>query len=164
MIGNLHIQVLDPCGRVVDDRPGSNVFTQLGKTWLRDLSYWTNINSVADVPATNVRLRASIAGTGAFPPFQNVRALQTPVTYDGSNYLKDLPVPSYSPVTTVRYAITYPGTELATLSLTEFGLVVDDGTLDSTSASQTVVAYRSLETPVTKVAGQTLNLNWEIRF
>lgn len=163
MEGNLHIQVRDPDGTVVDDRLVHNVFTTVGKTWLRDLCRWGTISD-PDVEVNSLRPRWVVGGTGYQVPLQNVVALTTPAQFNGSDYLQALAAPTFSPITTARYQATYTGTDFASVNLTEFGLVVDDGSLSSTSIPTEVVAYRSFLTPITKVGGQTLSLDWEIRF
>lgn len=160
---NLHIRVQNPDGSVIDERKVHNVFTDVGKTWLRDLSIWSVITN-PDVPVTEVRPRYVIAGTGYQLGLQSVTALVSPSTYNGAIYLKEITSHSFGPITTIRYTIEYPGAEFASVDLTEFGIVVDDGNLVTTSPDHTVVAYRSFETPVTKLNGQTLTLDWELKF
>lgn len=163
MDGNLHIRVLDPDDGLVDERKVHNVFTDIGKTWLRDLCYWSVISN-PDISVEEVRPRWMMVGTGYQLGVQSVTGLVTPETFNGTDYLKVLQNPTFSPITTVRYTVDYGGTELAGLNLTEFGLIVDNGSLSVTSPSQEVVAYRSFLAPVTKSAGQTLTLDWELRF
>lgn len=163
MSPNLHIRVEDPVKGVVEERLYHNVFTAVGRTWLRDLCRFSSI-SAPDSVVTNNRIRWVIGGTTYKQGTSFVKELSNPQTFDGSNYLKEVGVPTFSPITFNRYSITYPGTEFASVDLKEFGLVVDDGSLDPTLSSVQVVAYRSFQTPVVKLSGQTLTLDWEIRF
>ncbi len=140
---------------------GRNVFTETGKTWLRDLSYWQTMGTT-DVPVSAVRPRWIIAGTSSQPSVSSVSTLATAQTFDGTNFLKQLSPPTFSPVNVARYQVSYPAAEFASVNLTEFGLVVDDGSIVATSSSVNVIAYRTLSTPIVKTTGQTLTVNWSL--
>ena len=139
----------------------SNVFTDLGRDWLSRLLRWQVIGAT-DVPEEVLRPRWIIVGTGFQMPLPSVTALQTPVVFDGTNFLKQLAPPTFSPVNIGRYQISYPGTELASVNITELGLVVDNNSLAATTSQVTVIAYRSFTTPIVKTSGQTLTVNWSL--
>ena len=159
---NVHICLKDREGRVVPGsvREGHNIFTRMGRTWLRDLIVWDSINDTPpDVPLENERLQYIQFGSGGWPETKDVVGMQIlRGTYDLS--------PSTSPyayfpnATTCRIYHLLSTSSLNGFVLSEMGLMTSSARY---GGGYQCLFYRTFE-PILKTSAFALETYWDLTF
>ncbi len=156
---NVMIYLRDAEGVLVPGsvREGHNVFTNAGRTWMRDLFHWQTIDDVADVGVTEERLAYFAYGTGSQPASVHVNDLVSQV---GSDFPLQAGKATFPISTTLRLEHVLGTGDLNGNVLSESGLRVR---APGGSPSSSVAFYKTFE-PVLKTLGFELVTVWELKF
>lgn len=156
---NVMVYLRDPGGAVVPGsvREGHNVFTNVGRTWLRDLFIWQTIDNTADVPFFEDRLAYFAYGTGSQPASVHVNDLVSQV---GSDFPLQAGKATFPVSTTLRLEHVLGTGDLNGNILTESGLRVAS---TGSGVSSSVAFYKTFE-PVLKTLGFEMVTIWELKF
>lgn len=155
-------------------RRGHNVFTNIGREWLKQIVVWATTGP--DVAVDTRRFRWIGVGSGVYSEIVNVEQLASPLTVTSGpdTYLRVLGTRTEPTNFSVKYVTVFSGAGAdfdhhgASVDVSEAGLYVDvhDGVgtgLDPTDEDNLLVAYKTFST-LTKLAAQTLTISWELRF
>lgn len=138
-------------------REGHNVFTNVGRTWLRDLFIWQTISPSADVAVTDARVGYIAYGTGSQSASVHVNDLANQV---GSDFALQEGDASFPISTTLKLEHTLGVGDLNGYAISESGLRVWDSV---GGVSGSVAFYKAFE-PILKMAGFEMVTVWELKF
>lgn len=138
-------------------REGHNVFTNAGRTWLRDLFIWQTIDETADVEVSEERLAYFAYGTGSQPASVHVVDLINQV---GSDFPLQAGKATFPVSTALRLEHVLGTGDLNGNILSESGLRVR---APGASPSSFVAFYKTYE-PVLKTSGFEMVTVWELKF
>ena len=152
---NVLVCLKDENGVVVPSsvRQGHNVFTNYGRTWLRDLMIWDTIGA-PDVPLETRRIGRIYYGRGAHLETKNVTYPDIVITA----YFMAARNVSFPTASSCAFSHSVPSGSWNGVLFSEMGLGLRAGPYDNR-----ITHYRTFE-PILKVPGFSLETYWELSF
>lgn len=171
--GKVNIKIIDKFGHTIKEYKRKNIFTTTGKDWLSKHMGYSSYAPLTQLRADCIKYIG--AGSGTQPQVASVSSLVQPISYDGTNFLAELNLPTAVNVGEIEFTRVFSSTELSvnnTVNLTEFGLFTDGspgqnyqpGTrnrLQANALAQAPVAYVTID-PIAKSQDFSIEIQWTL--